>query len=54
MSRRTKKKLIVGLANDGASPYGTDLLDGGSAGQAIQTTGLEITPLEGEEIERER
>ena len=53
MSRRTKKKLIVGRANDGTNPYGTDLLEGGTPGQAIQTTGLEITPLEGEEIERE-
>lgn len=53
MSRRSKKKLIVGLANDGTSAYGTDFIDAGGTGQAIQTTGLEITPLEGEEIERE-
>ncbi|MRJ40827.1 MULTISPECIES: hypothetical protein [Idiomarina] len=51
--RRTKKKLLLAAINSGAEAYGIDLISANGPGIAIQTNGLEITPLEGEELERE-
>lgn len=51
--RRTKKKLLLAMVNDGNQDYGIDLIDATGPGLPIQTTGLEVTPLEGEELERE-
>lgn len=50
MSRKTRKILMTAAIN--AAAYGTDAIAAGT-GIAIQTRGLEITPMEGEEIDRE-
>lgn len=49
-SRRTRKILMTAAMN--AAAYGTDAIAAGT-GAPILTRGLEITPLEGEEIDRE-
>ncbi len=51
MSRKTRKTLITAAINAGA--YGQDAIDNGATPVAIQTSGLEITPIEGSEIDRE-
>lgn len=50
MSRKTRKILMTAALNEGV--YGADAIAAGS-GAVIQTRGLEITPIEGEEIDRE-
>lgn len=50
MSRKTRKKILAAAINEAV--YGADAIAAGTA-QYMQTTGLEITPIEGEDIDRE-
>jgi hypothetical protein len=50
MSRKTRKKILAAAINEAV--YGTDAIAAGTA-LFMQTTGLEITPIEGEDIDRE-
>jgi len=50
MSRKTRKTLMTVAVN--AAAYGDDAIQAGTP-VAIQTSGLDITPLEGTEIDRE-
>lgn len=49
-NRKTKKKLLVAAVNDAA--YGTDAVDGGTP-KAMLTSGFDLTPIEGDDIERD-
>lgn len=50
MTRKTRKTLMTAAINTGV--FGADAIETGTP-QAIQTIGLEITPLEGDQIDRE-
>lgn len=54
MSRKTKKRLLLAALAGAAGVYGEDhIIDNAITPVAIQTMGLEITPIEATEVDRE-
>ena len=53
MARKTRFKYLTIALRPNGSAYGEDFISGGETPVTIQTSGSEIKPFEGEEIERE-